>query len=643
MGIPRTLSLHESALSPAEYSSYVSLFHDLVEPPDATVGVREAKAFLRGRLNTIDVVQIDKILRFFCPALAAGDQLSEGQFYAAMRLISHVNAGRTDIEPALVFVQPLESSIPLSGSSVQASSPPRQDTSTPTTNATYNSNNPFVARGRSTTTTSNPAGTTTTSGRPFSNSISNSASALSSDEGSVPDFAHVHSRASSSPAPSVPNPFFARANSIPQSMMVAPALPPAPTQAPSSVSSSKPVGVPNAPPALPPRKPTFLPPPRHASQQQVPQASVPPPLPSKSPGSVGSNSTLPYKEREPPLKPPKPPMHITASTRPPTQATSPLIERGLAAAKSAQRSAERSVEKLRTWEIIKSSSSPSSVPIFDGSRPEERERASSVSSAERNGTVRIHSTTRHTRSVSRAGEPVEAMSPGGDPFDTPTRDDPITSPVSDGAFIVSTPNPATRVAAPNLSTMERQSVQIGSTTPGSDTAAQPSWMPAEGFGSVRRRAAAYEEGQDGPFRDSSSGSVRLAKRNSSLGHGLGQAPSDASTTSSIAGGASTMASQGIASLQQHFHNLGVKARPGLESARAKVEGKFIHGGYSKWGAESLNSSPEKHAGGVGTLRRNFGTRKPGASDEGSDEFEDADDLLSTDDDVHRNGWKPLKG
>ena len=61
MGIPRTLSLHESALSPAEYSAYVSLFHDLVEPSDASVGAREAKAFLKGRLTTIDVVQIDKV------------------------------------------------------------------------------------------------------------------------------------------------------------------------------------------------------------------------------------------------------------------------------------------------------------------------------------------------------------------------------------------------------------------------------------------------------------------------------------------------------------------------------------------------------------------------------------------------------
>ena len=74
------------------------------------------------------------------------------------------------------------------------------------------------------------------------------------------------------------------------------------------------------------------------------------------------------------------------------------------------------------------------------------------------------------------------------------------------------------------------------------------------------------------------------------------------------------------------------------------------GGYGKWGSESLTGG-DGGRGNMGVLRRKEspgpgpGGRGPpiGGSSEGSDEFEDADEVLSTDDDVRKNGWKPLKG
>lgn len=70
------------------------------------------------------------------------------------------------------------------------------------------------------------------------------------------------------------------------------------------------------------------------------------------------------------------------------------------------------------------------------------------------------------------------------------------------------------------------------------------------------------------------------------------------------------------------------------------------GGYGKWGSESLTGG-----GSMGVLRRkeslgpgaNTSRGPAGGSSEESDEFEDADEVLSTDDDVRKNGWKPLRG
>lgn len=45
-----------------------------------------------------------QILRFFSPNLSQTDMLSGGQFFAALRLVLHVESGK-DVDRALAFVQ----------------------------------------------------------------------------------------------------------------------------------------------------------------------------------------------------------------------------------------------------------------------------------------------------------------------------------------------------------------------------------------------------------------------------------------------------------------------------------------------------------------------------------------------------------
>jgi hypothetical protein len=149
---------------------------------------------------------------------------------------------------------------------------------------------------------------------------------------------------------------------------------------------------------------------------------------------------------------------------------------------------------------------------------------------------------------------------------------------------------------------------------------------------------------DSPFGDDSStagnddkGTYRPPLRGRpSVGYGKGSLTNE---TSSITSGG-----LGFSSLQRQFHNLQEKTRPGFESARAKVEGKLIPGGYGKWGSEGLTTSDGsgRRRGGMGNTKALGGGRR---GSEGSDEFEslEGEDVLDTDDDVRRNGWKPLKG
>ncbi|KAF9037484.1 hypothetical protein BJ165DRAFT_1501565 [Panaeolus papilionaceus] len=125
----RKLALHASALNDAEYDLYTQSLKEIVlgdcdEGDDSaragqkgeggasgdayyermTVGVREARAWLRGRYSSLSAGVIDGILRLFSPTLAIADTLSGEEFFAALRLVVHAEMGK-EPERSLVFVQ----------------------------------------------------------------------------------------------------------------------------------------------------------------------------------------------------------------------------------------------------------------------------------------------------------------------------------------------------------------------------------------------------------------------------------------------------------------------------------------------------------------------------------------------------------
>ncbi|PPQ75893.1 hypothetical protein CVT24_001082 [Panaeolus cyanescens] len=124
----RKLALHASALNDAEYDLYTESLKEIVlgdcdedssprEGDDAyyermTVGIREARAWLRGRYSSLSAGVIDRILRLFSPTLAAAGTLSGEEFFAALRLVVHAESGK-EPERSLVFSQahPTSSSI----------------------------------------------------------------------------------------------------------------------------------------------------------------------------------------------------------------------------------------------------------------------------------------------------------------------------------------------------------------------------------------------------------------------------------------------------------------------------------------------------------------------------------------------------
>ncbi|KAH7912752.1 hypothetical protein BJ138DRAFT_1147554 [Hygrophoropsis aurantiaca] len=115
----RPLTLHVSALNDAEYQLYTESLIDLTVPCEDVaqntvhddayyehmiVGVREARAWLRGRYSDLAVSDIDSILKFFCPNMLQSDTLTGGQFFAALRLVIHAQCGK-GIDRTLAFVQ----------------------------------------------------------------------------------------------------------------------------------------------------------------------------------------------------------------------------------------------------------------------------------------------------------------------------------------------------------------------------------------------------------------------------------------------------------------------------------------------------------------------------------------------------------
>lgn len=123
----RLLALHTSALNDAEYDLYTASLADIADDhsdsgavdDDAhyermSIGVREARAWLRGRYSHIPASTIDAILKLFSPSLGAADTLSGGQFFAALRLVVHVDNGK-QVERSLAFVQGELSDLALAG------------------------------------------------------------------------------------------------------------------------------------------------------------------------------------------------------------------------------------------------------------------------------------------------------------------------------------------------------------------------------------------------------------------------------------------------------------------------------------------------------------------------------------------------
>ncbi|KAI0777827.1 hypothetical protein BD413DRAFT_519934 [Trametes elegans] len=349
----RPLTLHVSALNDAEFTTYTSSIHDIVDydpnqasVPDydkLSVGAREARAWLRGRYPAIPLHVLDKILRLFCPDLGPADALTGGQFFAALRLVSHVLGGK-EVDSSLVFVQahpdelvsrspsPLGQQhariLPASHSQpIHASpEPPSPD------------HNPFIS-------TSPPNSHPVPPGAP-------------------PSSAHASGRP---PPPSVPpkpnNPFLNRRGSQD-----------APPQSAPASTATCPGARPSVPnqdakiPPLPPRKPPVLPPPRHASMGATPHAQpsreVPPPVPALPARSVSSSTP------------------------------NVLIQQSLHATRIAQslKKAEQRLEQERVMEVLKSSSGTldrrvrSRSPVKESAGPgsaSTSSAASATSSAER--------------------------------------------------------------------------------------------------------------------------------------------------------------------------------------------------------------------------------------------------------------------
>jgi hypothetical protein len=157
----RRLALHASALSDVEYAVYTASLKDLVlGDSDAhqdqgeddeyfarmQMGVREARAWLRGRYADVPVQTIDAILRFFSPSLAPGDTMAGTEFFAALRLVVHASNGTMsaqDIDRGMAFVQ---ADPTVTHSQPHTLTPASRSTSTPSSRAQSPSKryNPFA-------------------------------------------------------------------------------------------------------------------------------------------------------------------------------------------------------------------------------------------------------------------------------------------------------------------------------------------------------------------------------------------------------------------------------------------------------------------------------------------------------------------
>ncbi|KAJ7776190.1 hypothetical protein B0H16DRAFT_1002910 [Mycena metata] len=116
----RPLSLHSSALNDAEYTLFTEnlaslLDSDSDDPEAQTLTIRETRAWMRGRYPGIPATTIDRILALF----PSKDTIHGGEFFAALRLVLHVESGK-DVDRALAFVQVHPTSVAVAGPPVSA-------------------------------------------------------------------------------------------------------------------------------------------------------------------------------------------------------------------------------------------------------------------------------------------------------------------------------------------------------------------------------------------------------------------------------------------------------------------------------------------------------------------------------------------
>ncbi|KZT37082.1 hypothetical protein SISSUDRAFT_1129871 [Sistotremastrum suecicum HHB10207 ss-3] len=311
--MPRALSLHPSALSPSEFKTFVPELYKIAGFESAganvnaeeelneellgkaVVGVRELRGWLMGRLEaSLDFGVIDQILRFFSPELAPSDVLSSGQFFAALRLVSHAQASK-DVDPELVFIQWEPFQI--------------LDRRSPSPQA-----RPFHSPKNSISLTRRASGSNPFTRSPSQHSVDRRPL---DDEASLGNqSAPAHITRSTFATPPHPPP--------PASAITSPSLNPFHSKARTTISS------PAATPPLPPRKESkpLLPPPRHSS------------ILTGSSSSIASPNVL----TSPPSKPPKHPRHVP----------SPLMQQSLTAARTAklQLEADKSMQRERQLEVI---------------------------------------------------------------------------------------------------------------------------------------------------------------------------------------------------------------------------------------------------------------------------------------------------
>ncbi|KAL5489692.1 hypothetical protein ACEPAI_4524 [Sanghuangporus weigelae] len=357
----RTLFLHLSALSDAEYNSYAEALRDILDDEEMScvsdeeletrsVAIPVVRAWMKGRFR--DVQQIDKVLQLFAPQISR-KEMSGGQLLAALRLLMHVRRGG-DVSEANVFIQaepssPTVSRNPTFVADVKLASEPEP----PTTDAPPSSpksgplhqKNPFVH------------GSNVASLAPPNDAGADPLRRASLSSASDLPPAIIKPRIDSIGVPSgSTNPFLQRAKTHSGSY-----------GQPNSAASGR-------IPPLPPRKPA------HMSFSSMP--ARPPPIPAKSFQSIplhpadSSNSSSSLSS-SPTAKspPPVPPHRVT-----------PLMQQSLLASRvgASLKRAQEEAGRIRVLEVIRSSSDTSAARSVG----KDRDRTQSSSRSPDKGTRR---------------------------------------------------------------------------------------------------------------------------------------------------------------------------------------------------------------------------------------------------------------